>query len=74
MIEVFFYQLYFLLLCIMSMSLSSSDTSRYSVSLATPRVDTTFWKHANLYTSKIQDNAFVGEIAYVIVTLHKTGA
>ena len=33
-----------------------------------------FWKHANQYTSKYQDELFVGEIAYVMVTLHRTGA
>jgi len=34
-----------------------------------------FWHHATKYTtSGIVDKAFVNEIAYLMVTLHRTGA
>lgn len=33
-----------------------------------------FWGSASRYASKAQDEAFVGEMAYVMVTLHRTGA
>ncbi len=36
--------------------------------------DANFWRLADQYTSKHQDEAFVSEIAYMMVTLHRTGA
>ncbi len=33
-----------------------------------------FWHHARLYTSEKPDESFVNEIAYMMVTLHRTGA
>lgn len=42
--------------------------------VATPERDASFWRRAGQYTSKFRDEAFVGEIAYVMVTLHRTGA
>jgi len=33
-----------------------------------------FWHHARLYTSEKPDKSFVNEIAYMMVTLHRTGA
>jgi len=36
--------------------------------------DTDFWKRANQYASRASDEAFVAEMAYVMVTLHRTGA
>ena len=33
-----------------------------------------FWKHAGTYTSKAShDKSFAGEMAYMIVTLYRTG-
>lgn len=35
----------------------------------------TFWDHATKYTSTFNDDEkFVSEMAYMMVTLHKTGA
>jgi len=34
----------------------------------------TFWNNATKYTSIGNDESFVEEIAYVMVTLHRTGA
>ncbi len=34
----------------------------------------TFWHHATRYTKGNEDEPFVNEIAYMMVTLHKTGA
>jgi len=37
--------------------------------------DTTFWSDATKYaTSRKDDEEFVNEIAYMMVTLHRTGA
>ncbi len=33
-----------------------------------------FWRRASQYASKADDEAFVGEMAYMMVTLHRTGA
>ncbi len=33
-----------------------------------------FWYHVRLYTSEKPDESFVNEIAYMMVTLHRTGA
>ncbi len=33
-----------------------------------------FWHHARLYASEKTDESFVNEIAYMMVTLHRTGA
>ena len=34
-----------------------------------------FWDHASAYASKVdRDRSFVDEMAYMIVTLHRTGA
>ena len=33
-----------------------------------------FWNNATKYTSLRNDECFVGEIAYMMVTLHRTGA
>lgn len=33
-----------------------------------------FWHHARLYTLEKTDESFVNEIAYMMVTLHRTGA
>ena len=35
---------------------------------------TDFWKLVDEYTSRCNDEAFVNEIAYMMVTLHRTGA
>ncbi len=39
-----------------------------------PSERTTFWSNATRYTSAISDESFVEEVAYVMVTLHQTGA
>jgi len=33
-----------------------------------------FWYHVRSYTSEKMDESFVNEIAYMMVTLHRTGA
>ena len=33
-----------------------------------------FWDNATKYTSISKDESFVEEVAYVMVTLHRTGA
>jgi hypothetical protein len=38
-------------------------------------IEKTFWANATKYAaSKNQDESFVSEIAYMMVTLHRTGA
>lgn len=40
-----------------------------------PVDDKSFWENATKYAaSKNQDESFVSEIAYMMVTLHRTGA
>jgi len=40
-----------------------------------PNVGVTFWEDATRYTaSRNHDEPFVSEIAYMMVTLHRTGA
>ena len=40
-----------------------------------PYHDSTFWKTATKYASAAkEDEKFVNEIAYLMVTLHRTGA
>ena len=39
----------------------------------TPRV-ASFWNNATKYTSISNDEPFVEEVAYMMVTLHRTGA
>ena len=34
----------------------------------------TFWNNATKYASVSKDESFVEEVAYVMVTLHRTGA
>lgn len=36
--------------------------------------ETTFWNDATKYTSVNDDDSFVEEVAYMMVTLHRTGA
>lgn len=36
--------------------------------------ETTFWNDATKYTNASKDESFVEEVAYVMVTLHRTGA
>ena len=35
---------------------------------------TSFWNDATKYTSVSKDESFVEEVAYMMVTLHRTGA
>jgi hypothetical protein len=39
-----------------------------------PSRDTNFWNNATKYTSISNDESFVEEVAYMMVTLHRTGA
>ena len=39
-----------------------------------PSKQTNFWKDATKYTSISNDECFVEEIAYMMVTLHRTGS
>ena len=36
--------------------------------------ESTFWNNATKYTSIGNDKSFVEEVAYMMVTLHRTGA
>jgi hypothetical protein len=40
----------------------------------TPAEKPTFWDNATKYASISKDESFVEEIAYCMVTLHRTGA
>ena len=37
-------------------------------------VGTNFWNDATKYASQSNDESFVEEVAYMMVTLHRTGA
>lgn len=39
-----------------------------------PSKQSNFWSDATKYTSTSNDECFVEEIAYMMVTLHRTGA
>ena len=39
-----------------------------------PSEEMTFWDDATKYTSISKDESFVEEVAYMMVTLHRTGA
>jgi len=39
-----------------------------------PVTDTSFWNDATKYASISKDESFVEEVAYMMVTLHRTGA
>ncbi|MGI9567491.1 MAG: hypothetical protein ACR2LL_10845 [Nitrosopumilus sp.] len=39
-----------------------------------PSEQTQFWNNATKYTLVSQDEGFVEEVAYMMVTLHRTGA
>jgi len=39
----------------------------------TPKI-VTFWNNATKYASMSKDESFVEEVAYMMVTLHRTGA
>ena len=39
-----------------------------------PSEKMTFWDDATKYTSFSKDESFVEEVAYMMVTLHRTGA
>jgi len=39
-----------------------------------PPQQVTFWNDATKYTSVSDDDSFVEEVAYMMVTLHRTGA
>jgi len=39
-----------------------------------PYGETTFWNNATKYTLVSKDEPFVEEVAYMMVTLHRTGA
>ncbi|WP_185736691.1 hypothetical protein [Candidatus Nitrosopumilus sp. SW] len=39
-----------------------------------PSQESTFWDDATKYASASKDEPFVEEVAYMMVTLHRTGA
>jgi hypothetical protein len=39
-----------------------------------PSHESTFWNDATKYASASKDESFVEEVAYMMVTLHRTGA
>jgi len=39
-----------------------------------PPSETSFWTNATKYASISKDESFVEEVAYMMVTLHRTGA
>ncbi|MFQ5781622.1 MAG: hypothetical protein ACE5GR_01040 [Nitrosopumilus sp.] len=39
-----------------------------------PSEKMSFWDDATKYTALSKDESFVGEVAYMMVTLHRTGA
>jgi len=39
-----------------------------------PHSEATFWNDATKYTLVSKDESFVEEVAYMMVTLHRTGA
>ena len=39
-----------------------------------PSNENNFWNDATKYTAISQDESFVEEVAYMMVTLHRTGA
>jgi len=39
-----------------------------------PCQEETFWNNATKYTLSSEDESFVEEVAYMMVTLHRTGA
>lgn len=41
---------------------------------ANEKPDGNFWSDATKYTSASEDESFVEEVAYMMVTLHQTGA
>jgi len=63
LIEVRYYQIKFTL-----KSLSEQ------IFTETPSQKTTFWNDATQYTLSSHDESFVEEVAYMMVTLHRTGA
>jgi len=42
--------------------------------IAKPFQEETFWNNATKYTLLSKDESFVEEVAYMMVTLHRTGA
>ncbi len=36
--------------------------------------DDNFWDHATIYTAENDDESFINEIAYMMVTLHRNGS
>ena len=44
------------------------------IETATPSQEQAFWNDATRYTLSSHDESFVEEVAYMMVTLHRTGA
>lgn len=42
--------------------------------LAVASVNERFWRSVDRYASRRDDEAFLGEVAYLMVTLHRHGA
>jgi len=53
---------------------SSSQVLSEQTFLEKPCPEVTFWNDATKYALVSKDESFVEEVAYMMVTLHKTGA
>ena len=48
------------------------NPTRYSTKMQQQKTE--FWSDATQYVTSVQDDPFLNEIAYMMVTLHCTGA
>ena len=63
MIEVDHYEIIYQLIALMQQSMIEKSTK-----------NSVFWHNATKYASTSDDESFVEEVAYMMVTLHRTGA
>ena len=63
MIEVDHYEIIYQLMALMQQSMIEKSTK-----------NSVFWHNATKYASTSDDESFVEEVAYMMVTLHRTGA
>jgi hypothetical protein len=63
LIEVDHYEIIYQLIALMQQSMIEKSTK-----------NSVFWHNATKYASTSDDESFVEEVAYMMVTLHRTGA
>ena len=63
MIEVNHYEIIYQLITLIQQSMIEKSTK-----------NSVFWHNATKYSSTSDDESFVEEVAYMMVTLHRTGA